>query len=289
MPSVKGRRVLVTGAATGLGRQIALRLAAKGARVILWDVNEPELMNTADMVRKAGAVAEPQVVNLADRESIYAAARVALESKQQNGIVWGVINNAGIINSNTFLHSSDDRNELTFRVNSFAQWYTAKAFLPDMIERNEGAFVTVCSIASYFAGPRMVTYASSKAAARVFVETLQMEVCRNAPGVHFGTVCPGHIGDSDLFAGFQRSKLPGAASLKAEDLAKSVVDDSLEGSKGAVITPIAGHIPVVLRNLVPESVWRWYFKRELGPLMDEFDDTHANKVFDKMQATPSKL
>lgn len=277
MPSVNGRRVLVTGAAQGLGREIVLYLASKGAHVVLWDINEDELEKTAALLRKFKVEVDTRCVNLADPKDIAAAA-------QSSPAIWGVINNAGIVESRLFLESSDERNELTFKVNTFASFYTAKHFLPAMISNNSGAFVTVASAASYFAGPKMVTYAASKAAARSFIEALAHEVHPKAPGVHVGVVCPSHI-DTKLFEGFE--KVAGNPVLNASELAKVIVDDAIENCNPLIISPLMTRISVAVRNITPERVWRTLSRKGLANLMTGHKDGHADQVLRKI--SESKL
>jgi short-subunit dehydrogenase len=272
MPSVKGRRILVTGAATGVGHEVAKLLAKKGAQLILWDINGEELEKTAALVRDLGAEVETCLVNLAEPESIAAGADKA-------GAVWGVINNAGIVEPKPFLESSSKRNELEFRVNTFAHLYTAKHFLPAMIEANSGAFVSVASCAAYFGAPKMVTYAASKAAAKTFIETLALEVAPVAPNVHLGVVCPSHI-DTKLFEGFQ--KMAGSPTLQAVDVARSIVDDAIERSVPLIVLPAGVRFTAILRGLLPEGAWRLLMREKLKGLMTEHKPEHAEQIFGKM-------
>merc|ERR1719367_988364 len=133
--TVRGKRVLVTGSSAGLGRAIALELASRGANLVLWDLDSAGNAETARLAREFGVEAEYRTVNVADRDDFAAAAAAA-------GAIWGVVNNAGIVNNKAFLESSDDRNELSFKVNTFAHFWAAKHFLPAMIKADDGVFVS---------------------------------------------------------------------------------------------------------------------------------------------------
>lgn len=256
--AVKDRRLLVTGAAQGLGREITLYLAKKGAHLVLWDVNLTELEKTASLAREFNVEVESREVNLADPKDIAAAAEASPP-------IWGVINNAGIVEPRMFLESSDERNELTFKVNTFAAFYTAKHFLPSMIANNSGAFVVVSSSASYIGAPKMATYAASKAASRMFIEALAHEITPQAPGVHLSVVCPSHI-DTGLFKGF--ASVPLNPTLKPDDLAKLIVDEAIENCNPLVVTPFMTRISASLRGLMPEGIWRKFSGWQLAHLMD---------------------
>lgn len=268
---------MVTGAATGLGRELALTLARRGAHVVLWDINKEELDRTVALVRELGAEVEAHLVNLADPKSIAACAKAT-------GSVWGVINNAGIVEPQEFLESSDAKNELTFKVNTFAAMYTAKQFLPSMVANNSGAFVTVASSASYFGAPKMTTYAASKAAARVFIETLAHEIAPKAPDVHLAVVCPSHI-DTKLFEGFAATG--GAPTLNAAQLAETIVKDVIENSSPLLVLPFGARFGTIMKGILPEGVWRKMIRPSVADLMTNFNSTQADTIFSKM--SQSKL
>jgi len=91
---VKGKLVLITGAATGIGREQAFVFSKAGARVVLWDIAFEALQKTADDVRSAtGGEVHAYKVNLADREEVYA---VAADTKKAHGVVWCLVNNARV-------------------------------------------------------------------------------------------------------------------------------------------------------------------------------------------------
>lgn len=277
MPSAGGKRVLVTGSGAGLGREIALRLATKQAELVLWDLDAAGNEETARLVREAGAKAETHTVNLADPAAIASAASAV-------GDVWAVVNNAGIVTGEPFLTSSDERNELSFRVNTFASFHTAKKFVPAMIKANDGVFVTVSSVASYVGAPNMVDYASSKAAARAFIETLAQEVAIEAPGVHFACACPGYM-NTELFSGFaQNNSLYAAVNqpLPTTLVAQRIVDGMIEGRSPLGVWPHAANAVLVLRGIWPERLWRMVMWPALRPLMNSHDSGKANKIFDQM-------
>lgn len=265
----------MTGAATGVGREIALQLSLKGAQPVLWDINQEELEKTAEMVKANGMDAEMRNVNLADPSAIN-------EAAQLTDPVWCVINNAGIIDPTSVMDSSMERNELVFRINALAHIQMAKCFLGDMITKNDGAFVTVSSIASYLGAPKMATYAASKAAARLLIECLAQEVQPIAPGVHFGCLCPSHINTS-LFAGFGKSR--GIPVLEPKDVAHHVVDELIERSVPHATLPKRANFTIAFRGLISESIWRRLAWPGLKNLMKSHNADHAKQIWSEVQTS----
>ena len=111
-----------------------------------------------------------------------------------------LVNNAGIVSGKPLLELTDERIELTFKVNALALFWTTKAFLPGMIERGSGHVVNVASAAGLIGSPRETDYAASKFAAVGFNEALRLELKRSAPGIRTTVVCPFYI-DTGMFAG----------------------------------------------------------------------------------------
>jgi len=193
--ALAGKTVLITGAAGGLGRWIAKKFAARGCKLVLWDIDAEAL---GKVQVELGGDVRVQTCDLCSRDAIRAAANQAL----QLGPVDILVNNAGIVTPTTsFLESKDAHNEVIMKVNCMAHFWTVKAFLPAMIERNSGHIVGVSSIASFFTSPGMADYAASKFAARGFMESIHYDLCRARSSVRVSCVCPGHI-NTELFKGF---------------------------------------------------------------------------------------
>ncbi len=198
MSRLEGATVLITGAASGLGRLLAHRAADRGASVILWDVNRDGLEAVASDLagRHAGAV-HAMVVDLTDRAAVY---RAAGELDAASRGVDILINNAGIVSGRPLLETPDEMIEATFAVNTLALYWTAKAFLPGMIRRGRGHMVTIASAAGLVGVARQTDYSASKHAAVGFDESMRYELGRIAPGVTTTVVCPSYI-DTGMFAG----------------------------------------------------------------------------------------
>eukprot|EP01065_Artemidia_motanka_P040628 TRINITY_DN511_c0_g1_i3.p1 TRINITY_DN511_c0_g1~~TRINITY_DN511_c0_g1_i3.p1 ORF type:complete len:333 (+),score=157.68 TRINITY_DN511_c0_g1_i3:62-1060(+) len=281
---VKGKSVLVTGGAAGLGKAMALEFARRGCkRIILWDINEPALAQTKAELEKAvrGVEVLTAAVDISRREVIYAAADALL---QQVGFVDIVINNAGIVGGKPILEQPDRRIELLFNVNTMSLFWMAKKFLPGMMARNDGHFVTVSSLAGIFASPLMVDYTASKSAARGFNDALRMELAKlGKSGVKTLCVCPAAM-QTELFKGFE---IPGMPAMKPEYVAGQVADAVKSQTEFLVLPRLAPSAGMINQAVMP--VWLVdLFNKPASNTMANFDGTKANQVFEKME-TGAKL
>ncbi|NTW50789.1 MAG: SDR family NAD(P)-dependent oxidoreductase, partial [Chlorobiales bacterium] len=159
MSDFRGKNILITGSASGIGRLMAERFASEGAHVILWDVNTNALNTFRDELTSKGQKASAYTCNLTDRAAIYATAKTVLN---EFGHVDILINNAGIVSGKTLLDATDAEIERTFDVNTLALFWTARAFMPTMVRRNSGHIVTVSSAGGLVGTSRLTDYCSSK-------------------------------------------------------------------------------------------------------------------------------
>ena len=232
MSEFLNRRVLITGAASGIGRLMALRIAAKSGRLILWDVDEAHLAAVAAEIAAAGGQASVYACNLAERASIEAtAARTLLD----HGAVDVLINNAGIVDGKRLLEATDAEIERTFAVNTLALFRTARAFLPGMLEKGAGHIVTIASASGIAAVPRLADYSASKAAAIAFDEALRLELKHDGAPVKTTIVCPFYI-RTGMFEG-ARTRFPLLLPiLKPETVAGRIVR-AIERGEARLVLP----------------------------------------------------
>ena len=188
LTSYENLTAVVTGASSGIGRLLASRLAARGARVALVARRIDRLEALASEIAPRGP--EPLVLpcDVADRQQVFAAAEKAL---QHFGRVDLLVNNAGYGHHRPFLRWDVGDIEHMMRVNYFGSVYWTKALLPQMVERRRGWIVFVASVAGKLGVPEESAYAASKFAMVGLAEALSLEV--DDAGVHVLTVCPGTI------------------------------------------------------------------------------------------------
>src|SRR5581483_8701264 len=192
----RGKSVLITGAASGIGRLMAQKMAREGARLVLWDIDRDGLDAFRTELSAAGYPVRSYVCNLTDRRAIAATAAQTL----RDGSVDVLVNNAGVVSGKPLLEESDEEILRTFDVNTLALFWTTRAFLPAMLARDSGHVVTIASAA------RLVDYCASKHAAVGFDESLRLELKRHAKHIQTTVVCPFYI-STGMFAGV-KTRLP---------------------------------------------------------------------------------
>jgi NAD(P)-dependent dehydrogenase (short-subunit alcohol dehydrogenase family) len=184
-----GSVAAVTGAGTGIGREIALRLAAEGADVVLTGRSKDAMEEVAEQVRAAGRRALPVAMDLRDPASIEAAAAAA---EKEFGRVDVLVNNSGVGGPSAPLWEMPlDEWEDTFRVNVTGTMLACKAFLPGMIARRSGSVVVIGSVTGKRPLVNRTPYAASKTALIGMVRTLAWEL--GPYGIRVNLVSPGGV------------------------------------------------------------------------------------------------
>lgn len=220
MTAIHNKHVLITGGASGLGRLLALRCAALGAAVTIWDLDGAGADAAAKEAAAAGAAgALALACDVSDRDQVYACAD---ETRAGAGDVDILVNNAGVVSGRPLLELADETIERTFAVNTLALYWTTRAFLPAMIDRGSGHLVTVASAAGLIGSARETDYAASKFAAVGFNEALRQELRHSAPGVKTTVVCPFYV-DTGMFAGVKTRFPLLLPILKEQDVTERMV------------------------------------------------------------------
>jgi all-trans-retinol dehydrogenase (NAD+) len=213
---------VITGGASGMGRRVALECALRGADVVLWDIDAARLAAVAGEIEAAGGSARTDVCSVADREQVYRTARAV---EQERGFVDVVVNSAGVVSGAPFLELTDAQIERTFDVNTLALYWTTKAFLPHMVERNRGHIVTIASASGYIGVSRLVDYAASKWAAIGFDES----------GVKTTVVCPYYV-NTGMFTGV-KSRFSWLLPILEEGEVSRRIAEAIEHERPRVTMP----------------------------------------------------
>jgi NAD(P)-dependent dehydrogenase (short-subunit alcohol dehydrogenase family) len=165
----EGKVALVTGGASGMGRVSALRLAAGGAQVAIFDMNEQALAETA----AASANIRAYRCNVADWEAVQA--RVA-EVERDLGPIERLTHAAGIMPSHAVMDTTLEQARRLMEVNYFGTLHLLRAVVPGMIARDRGDVILFGSVSGMALTPKLGAYAASKAAVNVIGETLAYEL-----------------------------------------------------------------------------------------------------------------
>jgi short-subunit dehydrogenase len=253
---------LVTGASSGIGEQIARRLAGLGHGIALVARREERLAALADELARANGVrAEAIGADLADPR-----ARDALEGKlgELGLAVEILVNNAGYGGFGAFAEQDRDREIGMIRLNVEALVDLESRFLPGMVDRGRGAVVNIASTASFQPIPDNATYAATKAFVLSHGEAIHEEL--RGSGVTVTTVCPGPVRTefADVAGiGGAEERTPEAIWLTPEQVAKAAVDGAERGKRVVVpgmlnrATSIMGqHSPRALALPLTKTIWR---------------------------------
>ena len=181
--------VVVTGAASGIGRATARTFAREGASLVISDLNATALDEVKAEIEALGVPCMAYVVNVADETAMKAFAEAV---QAQVGAPHVLINNAGIGYIGQFLQSDLAHWQRVLAVNLMGVVHGCYFFLPQMLAAGGPRhLLNVSSSAGNFPSPSMGAYAASKGGVSLFTETLKMELA--ASNVHVSTVCPGVV------------------------------------------------------------------------------------------------
>jgi all-trans-retinol dehydrogenase (NAD+) len=193
----ENKRVLITGGASGIGRLLALKIAAAGARTAICDIDPIAMEQVRSEAAAKGLSILCFPVDLSRREQIQTLAGTV---KTQLGGVDILVNNAGIVSGKPFLECSDSEIKRSLAVNLFAHIWTIRAFLPEMIERGAGHLVTIASAAGIIGVSRLSDYSAAKFACFGLDESLRSEFRKRRQRIFTTVVCPYFI-NTGMFAG----------------------------------------------------------------------------------------
>ena len=188
MGDLQGRIALVTGAAQGIGRAIAMELASAGATLALVDMNEAKLAETAAELAATGATAAAFTMNVSSEESIEAGAKAILG---KFGKVEILVNNAGITRDNLMLRMKRADWDSVLGINLTGAFLLTQALLGPMLKNRWGRIVNIASVVGRTGQAGQVNYSASKAGLIGFTRSLAREVASR--NITVNAVAPGYI------------------------------------------------------------------------------------------------
>ncbi len=276
MKNVKNKTVLVTGAAMGLGKLFAQKAVEQGAAaVVLWDINEQMLQETADELAAAGGTVHPYIVDVSSSDAIANAAQMVREDV---GTVEILFNNAGIVRGNQYFWETEDVSAIqqTMAINSLAPMFITREFLPGMIGLDtECRIVNIASSAGLVANPRMAVYAASKWAAVGWSDSVRLELEQAGHShIKITTVCPTYI-NTGMFDGAKGIFL--TPMLEQEEVVDGSWKEMLKGGPFLII-PWTSRLNKILTGILPVSV-RDFYLDHVGVYhsMEEFSGHEESK------------
>ena len=247
---MNGASVLLTGASSGIGRELAPVLAGRGARLAISGRREGALAAVADAIERSGH--ERPAVVPADLARRGAAAELAEEARAALGRVDVLVNNAGGgVGGSQWAVGDGDAAREAFEVNYWSPLALVQALVPAMRERRRGAVVNVTSMAQVSTWPVFGAYAATKAALALSTETLRLELSNS--GVHVLEAIPGPVdtavqGETRMAPGIERM-LDRVPLGDAGEMARRIVA-ALERGRTRVVYPRRAAFAYVLPALM---------------------------------------
>lgn len=218
---VEGRIAVVTGAGSGMGRELVRQLAAQGCHVAACDVSQEGLAHTLELCADYDVRVTGHIVDVAKEDQLV---RFAGEVREQHSTdhIHLLFNNAGIGGGGSMITDSRESWERTFDIDWGGVYLGVRTFLPMLIAADEGKIVNTSSVNGFWAslGPTVphTAYGAAKFAVKGFTEALITDLRMNAPHITAAVVMPGHIGTG--IAGNTRKVATGVDSdvLSADEI-----------------------------------------------------------------------
>jgi len=262
-----GRTAVVTGAAGGIGRGIALALARRGCHLAIADIDDAALARTAAEIagsEDAGALRiSHHRLDVANRAAVAAFPDQVIAA---HGALDILVNNAGVALGGTFLEIAESDFDWLFGINFWGVVQMTRAFLPLLQKSEEARIVNVSSLFGLIAPPGQTAYAASKFAVRGFSESLRHELADTRVGVT--VVHPGGIATSIA----KKARMP--ASLSGDEAAKrrnffdslltlppetagEIIVRGVEQRKARILVGSDAKFAAFVERLMPVSYWKW--------------------------------
>lgn len=262
--------VVVTGAARGLGREIARSFANLGAKVVLLDIDQARNNELAKTIRASGGKGFSFTCDVTDEDQVK---NIAQKIGRLIGDVDILVNNAGIAQAMPILNMNPSQVRRTMEVNTLSHFWMIQEFLPKMLERKKGHIVAVSSLAGLVGAANYTEYCASKFAVMGLMLSLDRELSQTEAGrtIRLTTICPAvlsrgfsHMGLPYLSAWFPRIFPPVDANQAAREVVSRVLRD-----EELIVVPASFNLILKLSVLLPHSV---------GKIVQEYLDYMVNPM-----------
>ncbi len=272
MTDIKGKLAIVTGAASGIGRGTALELAKRGARLAISDLDRAGLAETAKRIEAIGAPVTTYLLDVADRDAVYAFAQ---EIETTHGGADIVINNAGVAPIARVDELSYEDFEWVMNIDFWGMVYGTKAFLPQLQKKGAGHIVNVSSLFGLIAVPSQAAYNSAKFAIRGFTEALRHEMMKTdirVSCVHPGGIKTNIVRNARFLQSTQATAREEAVSgfdklaMTTPEKAGLTIVNGIAKNKDRILIGVDAKIIDLLQRLLPVSYGKIMFRRQTGPL-----------------------
>jgi all-trans-retinol dehydrogenase (NAD+) len=230
---------------------MALLGADRGAEVLLWDRDGAAAERVAGEITAGGGRATASTVDVTDPAAVGALAAAA-------GPVDVLINNAGVVTGRRLLDATEEQIRRTFEVNTLALYWSTRAVLPGMLERDRGTIVTIASAAGLVGVAKQTDYSASKWAAIGFTESLRAELRADRSRVSTLVVAPYYI-NTGMFNGVTTARPVLLPILQERDVSRRILDAIESGRQQLImpwlarVLPAARILPVAAFDAIVDS------------------------------------
>jgi NAD(P)-dependent dehydrogenase (short-subunit alcohol dehydrogenase family) len=259
MRDLNNKVAVVTGAASGIGRSLAVNLAKEGCSVAMADVDRACLFESAEMIKSDAVRKSTHIVDVASHDQVY---QFAEDVIAEHGKVNIVINNAGVALAETLEDVRYDDFEWLLGINLWGVIYGSKAFLPYLKKQPEAHIVNISSVHGLFTNPNVGPYCTSKFAVRGFTQSLCQEL--RGSSVWVSCVHPGGIRTNIVRnARFHKASKPGVTHEEAAayfdkylvwtgaDRAARVIIEGIKKNKSRILVGLDAHVYDVCQRFFP--------------------------------------
>jgi short-subunit dehydrogenase len=270
---LEGRTAVITGAAGGIGRAIALSLARRNCDLALADVDESGTAETATLARDYGVFVTQHRIDVADRLAVAEFPDIVAA---EHGGVDILVNNAGVAVGGTFEQVSEEDFEWLFQINFWGVVRMTRAFMPLLRTSDDARVVNLSSVYGLVAPPEQVAYSASKFAVRGFSEALRHELEGSSVGVT--VVHPGGVNTSIA----EKARVP--AGITEEEIARrreryrklltmppeiagETIVRGIERRQSRVLVGSDAKVIALFARLLPVSYWKLLAKRVSSVIM----------------------
>ncbi len=259
-----GSRIILTGASSGIGHALALRLAAQGARLVLASRNQERLAALAETIRKQGGQAVVVPTDVADPTQ---RTRLIEQTLADLGGIDILINNAGVGALGFFEDVGEERLRRIMEVNFFSATELTRLGLPHLRRGRQPMIVNVASVLGRRAIPGCVEYCASKFAMAGWSEGLRAELVRH--GIHVLLVCPGGV-ETEFDANMieQRTSRPWRDRRRmSPNRCAQLIVAAMRSRRNEVVITGSGKLMLWLNRLSPRLL-DWIMTRDARSLTD---------------------
>lgn len=227
-----GQVAVVTGAGSGIGRELAYGLGRRGCRLVISDVDEAGLVETRAFLQDSGGEVWWALLDVADRDAVSDHAAQVME---RYGVVHQLYNNAGVGTNRSLVDITFEELDRVLRINLWGVIHGTKAFLPHLIASGDGHLVNISSVNAFLAQPGLTAYCASKAGVRAFTEAVRAEMIADRHPVQVSVVHPGGVRTNIATAALEHARASGLPITAEDERGTAFYNEKLLTSSAATV------------------------------------------------------